>query len=437
MERKKKLRNNSKYYQITNKEKRKLFLSPVQKISRLATDSRRCALVFQGGPCALPSPKGGELSLTEEILAMLKKYEAKATFAVIGSTAENYPDTLGKVGSIHWNGVKYDHIPDMNRDDQGGAVACPDLVKEILERGNEIASQGYRAIPCGKNPARREFFGNYKEVLEDLERLHSHFKENHQYEIKLAMPLLGATEITKGMSILAPYGQMGYQMLAPMVDGTFSCAGKNHGDACVGQWETIRQLLEEDGDCFCGQLFALPHGFNSMGRAPVLEGLEKLLQILDDFGYRVETVSQLLEDSPFADVELDVNSAQLARKLLAKDKVLLYQDNTLRLYHLLTRGELAMVFFGNQTRETQISYSEDSKSEFPDISTHHPYRAAIEYAVEQGYLMPRGRRFQSEDLVSATDFNLFCDQYYGVQCTLTGDSLTHRALIKTLHHLEN
>ena len=72
-------------------------LAPARRITKVAPvkGRRACALVFDESPCAAEG-------VTEAILAALRTTGAKATFAVYGSTAENYPDRRGKAGREAW-----------------------------------------------------------------------------------------------------------------------------------------------------------------------------------------------------------------------------------------------------------------------------------------------------------------------------------------------
>ena len=99
-------------------------VSYTRRIERVKTKQRLVAMTFDDGPMDLPaSPdKFGGRSLTDLLLDVLKIYGAKGTFDVVGDTGENYPDTAGRPGQADWGGVKYDHYPDINQDERGGAA---------------------------------------------------------------------------------------------------------------------------------------------------------------------------------------------------------------------------------------------------------------------------------------------------------------------------
>lgn len=87
-------------------------LSPVRRIERVhpPRKGRVVAMTFDDGPCA-GSFSGAEKGLTESLLDILREAGATASFDVIGTTAENYPDRQGEKGSFQFGGVRYDHYP--------------------------------------------------------------------------------------------------------------------------------------------------------------------------------------------------------------------------------------------------------------------------------------------------------------------------------------
>ena len=91
-----------------------VYLSPVRRIERVATEERICAMTFDDGPCRLPANpdhfRGKPLTLV--LAETLERYGAKGPFDVVGDTSRNYPDKAGKHGYASWGGVAYDHYPD-------------------------------------------------------------------------------------------------------------------------------------------------------------------------------------------------------------------------------------------------------------------------------------------------------------------------------------
>ena len=126
----------------------KRHVSYTRRIERVKTSQRVVAMTFDDGPMDLPaSPdKFGGQSLTDVLLDTLKDYGAKGTFDVVGDTGENYPDIAGRAGQADWGGVKYDHYPDINQDERGGAAHNPRLMQRILAEGHQVTNHSYRHI---------------------------------------------------------------------------------------------------------------------------------------------------------------------------------------------------------------------------------------------------------------------------------------------------
>ena len=127
-------------------------LSYTRRIERVCTKERLVAMTFDDGPMDLPAApdKFGGRSLTDVLLDTLAEFGAHGTFDVIGDTSENYPDTAGRTGQADWGGVRYDHYPDINQDERGGAVHNERLMRRILSEGHQVTNHGYRHIIFGK-----------------------------------------------------------------------------------------------------------------------------------------------------------------------------------------------------------------------------------------------------------------------------------------------
>ncbi len=423
-----------------------LYLSPVRRIERVATQERICAMTFDDGPCAaLPQPdtanKPQGKSLTASLLNTLQQYDAKGTFDVVGDTSGNYPDVAGKLGSPSWGGVSYDHYPDLHLDHLGGAVACSDLITRIIAEGHEITNHGYAHILFGKKPlvyGKRVYLENLEAVLSDLQKLHQYMEKNFQYTMKLSRPPHYVDRIAGGFSSYDAYAQMGYQYMAASFDGAGWLPCKSYEEEVTATYQPMKELLEKDPNYFCGQIIFQKDGYNMAKRSPVVDGLGQQLALLQEHGYRVVTVSALLAHSPFADVGMEDKRVTDTLALEKNGRCLVYRDNTLRLHQLLTMEELAMVFFGKAQQQERIALMQNpqKKPMFPDVPATHPYSAAIEYAVREGFLTPKGKQFQGKREVTGGEFNAFCHKFYGGDCGVQGNSLTRRTLIKTMKHLE-
>lgn len=120
--------------------------------------------------------------------------------------------------------------------------------------------------------------------------------------------------------------------------------------------EPMRKALEKDPDFFCGQIIFQKDGYNMAKRTPVAFALGKQLALLKEYGYRVVSVGELMEESPFTDVGRD---DPLFEKLvaLAKTRAIVFTDNKLRLDDKMTVGELAMLLASRDEALSAVSPS--------------------------------------------------------------------------------
>lgn len=384
----KKLKNLIKSSGLLKSEKR---VSYVRRIERIKTDKRICAMTFDDGPMALPaSPdKFDGRGLTDLLLDTLGKHSARATFDIVGCTAENYPDKAGKLGSAAWGGEKFDHYPDIDADSYGGAINHPEIVRRMLDEGHELANHSYRHIIFGKKPfvyGKREHFNTIDEVTDDLSKLHNYIKEKFDYEIKLSRPPHYVDRIDRNFTSYDAYALMDYGYMAASYDGggwlpsglaDTDAATKDEIDAMV---KVIESKLSENPDFFCGQIIFGKDGYNMAKRTPVAYALDKQLELLSRFGYSVVSVSELMEESPFADVGRECDILPELIELL-KIRAIAYNDNTLKLDNPMTNYEYAMLVTPREVavekRIVQIKASGKLVSE---------YDAALAYAKENGYL---------------------------------------------------
>lgn len=390
-----------------------VYLSPVRRIQRVATTERICAMAFFGGPSRLPANpdrfrgKGLTLVLAE----LLERYGARGTFAVVGDTSANYPDRAGKHGSPSWSGAAYDHVPDFGKDGQGGVANCPELVSRLLAGGHELASLGYGCIPFGPLPlsaGRRKCLRGPEQVMADLKRLHQALDQGWNYPLRLGCPPRGMDGVRGGFSSYDAYAVLGYQYLSASFDGAARVPLSTYQAEVAAMWRPMERLLLEDPDALRGQIIGLPNGYNTARRTPVADGLTRQLQLLTDLGYRVVTVSELLERSPFRDAVPDSAVGRAARRLLGLGWCVAYQDNTLRPDAVLTRGELAMMAFGSETVRRRIELIRCGRAPFRDMAPRHPYAAAAALAEGTGAMAAANGRFRPDDPVTGPELDRLC-----------------------------
>lgn len=324
------------------------YLSPCRRIEFVnpPRDGRFVAMTFDDGPTTLKTTSDASIGLTASLLDILKKYDAKGTFDVIGTTHENYPDKEGELGNFTWSGVGYDHYPKYNDDLSAGAVNCPDLIERILKEGHEITSHTYthrlfgpmRAVYGG-----RIHFNELSEVVSDLEKLHSYMRENFDYEIKLSRPPHYIDKIPDGSNSYDAYRVMGYNYMAASFDGAGWQPLESYEKEVSAMIEPLKKALEENPDALNGQIIFQKDGCNMNLRTPVCDALGEQLKLLTDYGYKVITVSELLELSPFEDVKNDCDEMVYIKKLLKKGYTIGYRNNTFAPDKPITKNEFMIM----------------------------------------------------------------------------------------------
>lgn len=366
-------------------------ISYTRRIERVRTQKRLVAMTFDDGPMDLPAipDKFQGQALTDVLLDILKEYEALGTFDVVGDTGENYPDTAGRTGQADWGGVKYDHYPDINQDERGGAANNERLIRRILEEGHQITNHGYRHILFGKKPfvyGKRSYLEGLDAAVADLSRLHNLLRENYGYEMTMGRPPHYVDKMAGGFSSYDVYDQLGYQYMAASFDGA-GWLPVNRGsaeDTLKGEVEAMTapmaKLLAGDPDALRGQIIFQKDGYNMARRTPVAFGLRKQLELLRRYEYRVVTVEQLMAESPFADAgREDPDFEKL--NTLQKTRGIVFSDNRLRLEAPMTWGELAMLL---SPREEAIGRRVQRVRETG--AWVHPCWGAMDWCAEQSIL---------------------------------------------------
>ena len=371
----------------------KKYVGYTRRIERVKTDKRICAMTFDDGPMDLPaSPdRFGGRAMTDVLLDTLKEYGAHVSFDVVGSTAENYPDEAGALGSAAWGGVKYDHYPDFKQDAHGGADRRERLIRRMLDEGHQITNHGYRHIIFGKKPfvyGKRASLGTLDAALSDLRRLDKLMKERYGYTLTMGRPPHYVDKIGDGFTSYDVYDRMGYQYMAASFDGAgWLPSTLPDADAALdaevnAMIEPMRTALENDPDFFCGQIIFQKDGYNMGKRTPIAFALGEQLKLLKEYGYEVVTVEQLMRENPFADVGADDPLLPKLTKL-AETAGVAFTDNRVRLNKVMTWGELAMLVAPKaeaMARREKLIRSEGKA---------HPYAGAMAWCQAQK-LIPAG-----------------------------------------------
>ena len=405
-----------------------IYLSPVRRVGHVATKQRICAMTFDDGPCLLPpSERPGGDPLTLELVRILEKFNAFGTFDVVGDTSGNYPDKPGRDGTASWGGIRYDHYPDIEQDSMGGAAHTGEVIKRILEGKHALANHGYAHILFGRKSlvyGQRAYFRDIGEVLSELERLHTLIKNEHNYEITLARPAHYVDTIPDGFTSYDAYAKMGYTYMAADFDGAGWLPLSTYKEEVQAMVSPIKRLLAENPDALCGQIIFQKDGFNMARRTPVADGLPLQLELLERYGYKVLTVPDLLETSPFADVPEDHPSSISARTLLARGISAAYRDNTIRPDSICTLGEFYMMLHGRKANLERI------EKRTPLARSEHPYSQAAHLAKAQDI------NKKSLDLpLDSETLDTHCKENYGAPSGLKGASLPRSEVLAALANL--
>ncbi len=385
----------------------KHYVRYTRRIEQIKTNERVCAMTFDDGPMNMPcSPDLFEgKCLTDVLLDTLEKYDAHGTFDVIGDTKENYPDEAGALGSAAWGGIRYDHYPDINADENGGALRQERLIHRMIDGGHQITNHGYRHIIFGKKPfvyGKRTYLGNYHDAFEDIDALHRLMKEKYHYEMVMSRPAHYVDKIDRCFTSYDVYDQMGYAYMAASFDGAGwlpstlpeSAAFEAEVRAMV---RPIEKALANNPDFFCGQIIFQKDGYNMAKRTPVAVGLEQQLKLLKEHGYRVVTVKELLTYSPFKDLGKEDALFEKACALI-QTHAIVFSDNTLRPDAPMNWGELAMLL-----APKEIAVDERRERMLKNRKPLHPYATAMEYCKKE-HLIPRNAKWSQKVSVLPEQF---------------------------------
>ncbi len=418
-------------------EKRPLYLSPVRRIERVKTSERVVAMTFDDGPTSLPPyPGEDKRPLTLSLLETLEKHRARGTFDVIGDTSGNYPDTPGKHGSATWGGKKYDHYPDINKDSLAGAVGCPELIKRILDGGHEITNHTYSHVLFGRKNivyATRQHMGSLDEVYADINRLHKLMEEKHGYQMGFMRPPHYVDNISGGFDSYDACAMMGYQYLAASFDGAGWLPLQSYEQEVKATWQPLLKALEENPDSLCGQIIFQKDGFNMARRTPIADGLPKVLEILDGYGYKVITAGELMKLSPFADIGCGDEIFDDACFLLEQGYSVAFRNNKLLPSTSLTLGAMAMMYFSFEAARRRIGLIRRKESPAGGIKPSHPYSGAVSLALEKGAVKPGN--VNPDRAATVEEFRVFCRAVFNAEIP-SASPLTHREAIVAFAQLE-
>jgi len=390
------LRKINKRIKQAKKDKAGKNLSPVRRIERVypLTNRRVCAMTFDDGPsAAMPSPQkmGSSQGLTETLTDILKAYDARGTFDIIGTTAENYPDKRGKLHTASWGGKKHDHYPDFGKDHLAGAVNQPQLVQNLIQSGQSLTNHGYHHIlygPINYIYRQRETYQNIVEVVDDLNRLHQTVKNNFDVDMKFARPPHYIDHIKDGCDAYDAYALMGYHYLAASFDGGgWQPTTGDYEQDVEAMVKPLERALQENPEALNGQIIFQKDGCNMSLQTPIVDALPRQLALLSQYGYEVVTVDELINLSPFEDYGEGMLHFESARALDRAGFIIGYKNNTFQPSRLLTMGELITMATPRTvyTKKREALLRGDLKDHLKRaIGIHVDHH--IQYARQEGYL---------------------------------------------------
>ena len=333
------------------KERNGMIITPSRRIERVAPMGERVvAMTFDDGPMKLPCEPdiAGGRCLTEHLLSELAEFGARGTFDVVGSTEENYPDDSGEIGTQYVFGKRYDHYAAFGLDDMAGAKACPELIRQIAREGHELTNHTYRHIIYGKSRAvygSRVTMNGLGEAVSDLNRLHELVYKLTKHEMRFTRPPHYVDKMPDGHTSFDACEEMGYHYLAASFDGGGYLPSCGDFDEDVERMvRPLRDALTNDANGLAGQIIFQKDGYNMSRQTPIAKALRLQLELLSSFGYRVLTVSELLERSAFEDVRPAHNCFEAVRELDKAGFTTGFRNNRLYPEREMTRRELPIVF---------------------------------------------------------------------------------------------
>ncbi len=381
-------------------------LSPSRRISEVHPGKERVtAVCFDESPCALGN-------VTESIIGVLKENNAGATFIAYGSTAAEHG---GEV-----SGRKRTALPAEGSEEMGGAENQPELIRKIAASGFEIAGSGYSNIPIGSHKkslfSRPAAFRTAKDFYLDNKKLAELLEGLTGKAVPLMSPPCGALNSADDKSVCDVYNAMFCNHLSCACDygrGFIRDGGEaEEADRLVRE---VSLRLREAPDFYNGKTIGFCGGAGGFKGSPTAAALPRILKLLNEYGYRVCTVSDMLADSPFSDVGEDSEVFACARELVSRGYTVCTKSNKLRPEAALTRSEMYAMFIPPEIMKDYMvsrltgenaSFELNRRSEKEFLMT--PGRAAsagMIYAFTAGW--PLSGKFET---MTAKTFSEFLDK---------------------------
>ncbi|WP_058486876.1 polysaccharide deacetylase family protein [Defluviitalea phaphyphila] len=423
------------------REKAGKYLSPVRRFERFAVpnDEKIVAMTFDDGPMNMPinpitDPKYKNCGLTKILVNIMKEYEARGTFNVIGTTEYNYPDKEGTINKPTWSGVKHDHYPKFKKDKYAGAKNQKELIKLLLDNGHEISNHGYRHVLFGKNNivyGSREHFSNINEVVSDLTQLHKLLKDEFNYEIIMSRPPHYIDKIPDGFTSYDAYALMGYDYLAASFDGGgWMPTVGDYNEDVRKMVDPIKNVLKNDEMSLNGQIIFQKDGYNMSLMTPVVTALKEQLEILKNYGYRVITVRELKDMYPFEDFNDKSKNFEIARDLDRKGFIIGYKTNEFKPDKELTIGEMVMMTLTKEEYKKELENIINSKKE-KSIYLKQPYYLAFLHYNRLDLMDKRDKLATREDIIK------FFSDNFGITPSIKNNTIKRFEYLEVLDAIKN
>ncbi len=414
---------------VFSDQTRARLLSPSRRIGRQAPvkGQRACALLFDESPCAAAD-------VTGTILNALREASACATFAVYGSTAENYPDRPGKRTRESGRGIHYAHLPNFGDDASGGAANCPQLIDAILRSGCTLAASGYRFLPnASRLFSRRKSFQTISDANADLCRLLELLPE----PVSTMLPPFGAEWMADGRSAFDLCNAHGLNCISPAVSYASNFYAESDGKAEAERMvRSMQHRLNNNPACFDGKIIRLDGGLAPTLNTPAVPlAIRRILTLLREHGYALLTVEELMERSPFSDLDESVACRPAACSMLKRGYTVACLGGKFRpnasvqrdmLYAMLVPPHIMRDYMQSRLTgaEPQFAANRRTEKEFW-LAPGSPISAGMFYAYEAGW--PLGKR---QAVLTTKTFAAFLEQASAGK-TVTWTPPTDRALLKS------
>lgn len=348
------------------KERAGRFLSPVRRIEKFSVndDEKVVSMTFDDGPMNMPinpliDPKYEGWGLTRVLIDIMKEYDARGTFNIIGTTEYNYPDRPGRLHKPDWSGIRHDHYPQFGKDKYAGAKNQKELIHMLLKNGHEVSNHGFKHVLFGKNNiiySRREHFSNIDEVVSDLKQLHDMIKKEFNYEMVMSRPPHYIDKMPDGFTSYDAYALIKYDYLAASFDGGgWMPTVGDYKDDVRRMVEPIKRLLQEDENALKGHIIFQKDGYNMSLMTPIASALKEQLEILKEYGYKVIPVRELKEKYCFEDFNDKTKNFEIARELDKKGFIIGYKSNEFKPDKGLTIGEMLMMTLTKENYRNLLS----------------------------------------------------------------------------------